>query len=33
MSRTTLGRLAASTDVKQANAETKTLILFLVSFG
>ena len=33
MIRTTLGRLAASTDAKQANAETKTLILFLISFG
>ena len=33
MIRTTLGRLPASTDAKQANAETKTLILFLISFG
>jgi hypothetical protein len=33
MIRTTLGRFPASTDAKQASAETKTLILFQISFA
>ena len=33
MIRTMFGRVAASIDTKQANAETKILIQFLISFG